>query len=95
MGDRELYSIEDARFLLGGIARKTIYDLLSYGELASVVIGRRRFIPAAAIANFIDARTTRDAPSERPAKGRTRSGQMPELKPLPATGGRRRSATRR
>jgi hypothetical protein len=45
---RELY-IEDARFALGGIARATIYDLLNNGELASVVIGRRRFIPAAAI----------------------------------------------
>jgi hypothetical protein len=33
MEDRELYSIEDARFLLGGIARKAIYDLLNDGEL--------------------------------------------------------------
>ncbi len=45
MKDRELYSIEDARFLLGGIARKTIYELLNEGELSSVIIGRRRLYP--------------------------------------------------
>jgi hypothetical protein len=32
--------------LLGGIARNTLYDLLRSGALASVPIGRRRFIPA-------------------------------------------------
>jgi hypothetical protein len=64
MKDRELYSIEDARFLLGGIARKTIYDLLNNGELASVIIGRRRFIPAAAITAFIGTMTTHCALGE-------------------------------
>jgi predicted DNA-binding transcriptional regulator AlpA len=33
---RELYSIEEARFVLGGISRATIYDLLNSGELPSV-----------------------------------------------------------
>jgi hypothetical protein len=50
MDTRELNSIEDARFTLGGISRATIYELLNNGELSSVVIGRRRFAPAAAIA---------------------------------------------
>ncbi len=82
MKDRELYSIEDARFLLGGIARKTIYDLLNDGELASVVIGRRRFIPAAAIAAFIATTTAHTAPSERRATGKRRAIQMPlQLEP--------------
>ena len=90
MKDRELYSIEDARFLLGGIARKTIYDLLNDGELASVVIGRRRFIPAAAITAFIGTSTTHVAPAERRASGRHRAIQMPlRLEPPPARGRRR------
>jgi hypothetical protein len=48
--ERELYSIEQARALLGGIARNTFYDLLRSGALASVPIGRRRFISARATA---------------------------------------------
>jgi hypothetical protein len=91
MKDRELYSIEDARFLLGGIARKTIYDLLNNGELASVIIGRRRFIPAAAITT-----ATRTAPSERRAVGRPRPVQMPLAldSPPAALRVRRRTPTR-
>jgi hypothetical protein len=58
MKHHELYSIEDARFPLGGIARKTIYVLLIDGELASVVIGRPRFIPAPTITVFIATSTT-------------------------------------
>jgi excisionase family DNA binding protein len=59
MQDRALYSIQEARKLLGGISRNTIYRLLRTGELASVVIGCRRCIPAAAIEEFIQASTTR------------------------------------
>jgi hypothetical protein len=93
MKDRELYSIEDARFLLGGIARKTIYDLLNDGELASVVIGRRRFIPAGAITAFIATTTTHTAPSERRATGKHRAVQMPlQLEP-PAARRPRRTGT--
>jgi hypothetical protein len=94
MKDRELYSIEDARFLLGGIARKTIYDLLNDGQLASVLIGRRRFIPAAAITTFIVTTTTRTAPSERRASGR-RPVQIPlQFEPPPPKPGRHRTPTR-
>lgn len=60
--DRELYSIEQARALLGGIARNTLYDLLRSGALASVPIGRRRFISARAIAAFIASTSTTEAP---------------------------------
>jgi len=60
--DRELYSIEQARALLGGIARNTLYDLLRSGALASVPIGRRRFISARAIAAFIAESSTTDGP---------------------------------
>ena len=60
--DRELYSIEQARAMLGGIARNTLYDLLRSGALASVPIGRRRFISARAIAAFIAESSTTDGP---------------------------------
>jgi hypothetical protein len=61
--DRALYSIEQARALLGGIARNTLYDLMRSGALASVPIGRRRFISASAIAAFIASSSTTEAPS--------------------------------
>jgi excisionase family DNA binding protein len=77
MDTRELYSIEDARFMLGGISRATIYDLLNNGELSSVVIGRRRFVPAAAIAAFVATSSTTTAPSQARATGRHRAVQMP------------------
>ena len=60
--ERELYSIEQARVLLGGIARNTLYDLLRSGALASVPIGRRRFISARAIAVFIAESSTHEGP---------------------------------
>jgi excisionase family DNA binding protein len=91
MNARELYSIEDARFLLGGIARKTIYDLLNNGDLSSVVIGRRRFISRAAVAAFIATSSTQTAPSERRATGKHRAIQIPlQLEPPAAKHSRRR-----
>jgi hypothetical protein len=62
--DRELYSIEQPRALLGGIARNTLYDLLRSGALTSVPIGRRRFIAAEAIAAFIATASTTDGPGD-------------------------------
>jgi hypothetical protein len=44
MNERELYSITEARERLGGISRNGIYALLRRGELASVVLGYRRFL---------------------------------------------------
>ena len=63
--DRELYSIEQARALLGGIARNTIYELIRNGELASVPIGRRRFIAASAISAFIATSSTTELPEAK------------------------------
>lgn len=93
---RELYSIEEARSLLGGIGREQIYGLLNSGELSSVTIGRRRFIPAGAIASFIAVSATNTAPSARRASGRHRSVQMPlEFELPPQSANRRRSASPR
>lgn len=91
MKTRELYSVEEARSLLGGISRVTIYNILNSGELTSVTIGRRRLIPAAAITAFIATASTNTAPSEKRATGRRRPVQIPlQLEPAPRSGVRRR-----
>jgi hypothetical protein len=77
MKDRKLYSIEEARELLGGISRNSIYALLRTGELASVVIGCRRFISDAAIAALISQCTTTVSPSQDAVRSRP-----PVQKPL-------------
>ena len=53
-----LYSTDEAREILGGIARDTIYGLLRTGKLASTVIGRRRFISQGALEAYVAANTT-------------------------------------
>lgn len=78
MQDRALYSIQEARKLLGGISRNTIYQLLRTGQLASVPIGSRRFISGEAIADLIERSTTTVSPSR--AAGRRR---LPDQKGLP------------
>jgi excisionase family DNA binding protein len=70
MQDRALYSIQEARKLPGGISRNTIYRLLRTGELASLVIGCRRFISRAAIQEFIQAATTRVSPARAAVRDR-------------------------
>lgn len=88
MHQAELYSIQQARRLLGGISRNTIYQLLRSGELPSVVIGCRRFISAAAIAELITRSTTTVSPSHASTRSR-RKGQS--ALPLPLTTGAPRS----
>ena len=67
--ERALYSMDEACVRLGGIAKNTLYRLLRSQQLASVVIGRRRFIAAEAIAAFV-ANTSKPQASEgAPAAG--------------------------
>ena len=70
MQDRALYSIHEARKLLGGISRNSIYAMLRTGELASVVIGCRRFISDSAIAALISKATTTISPSQEAVRSR-------------------------
>ena len=63
MNKPELYTIREAMELLGKISRNSIYSLLRDGRLASLKIGRRRFIPPHAIKDFVDASTNTDSPS--------------------------------
>jgi hypothetical protein len=85
MQDRALYSIQESRRLLGGISRNTIYDLLRTGQLASVLIGCRRFISADAIADLIARSTTTESPSRVSCRRRRLPAQQPLPFPLPGS----------
>ena len=85
MLDRALYSIQESRELLGGISRNTIYDLMRTGQLASVLIGCRRFISADAIADLIARSTTTVSPSRVACRQRRLPDQQPLPLPLPAS----------
>ncbi|MDB6013975.1 MAG: hypothetical protein JWL65_6225 [Gammaproteobacteria bacterium] len=78
MNDRALYSVTEARELLGRISRNSIYALLRSGELASVVLGCRRFISREAISALIAKSTTTTSPAIEPTRSR-----KPEQNPLP------------
>lgn len=88
MNKKDLYTILEAMELLGGISRNTIYNLMRDGRLASVPIGRRRFIPAVAIEDFIATSTTTDSPSLTSRRSR-RAAQIP-LRLAPVRNGRNR-----
>ena len=81
MQDRALYSIQEARKLLGGISRNTIYRLLGSGEFASVVIGCRRFISPAAIAELVSRSTTTVCPSLASTRSRLTAQAVLPLPP--------------
>ena len=82
MDQPELYSIQEARKVLGGISRNTIYQLLRSGELASVIIGCRRFISAAAITELITRSTTTASPARVSTRSRRKRQNTLPL-PLP------------
>jgi excisionase family DNA binding protein len=84
MQDRALYCIHEARKLLGGISRNTIYRLLRTGELASVVIGCRRFISPEAIDELVARSTTTISPSLASTRSRL-TGQTVLPLPLPSS----------
>lgn len=83
MQERDLYSIDEARERLGGISRNSIYQILRTGQLASVVIGSRRFVSAAAIAQLITKSTTTESPTEAAARAPIRSKRKRDLAASP------------
>lgn len=91
---RELYSIKEARELLGGISRNSIYELLRSGSLPSVVLGCRRFIAATAIAELIEKSTTRVSPSRDCVRSRMSAQKTLPFCLSPAAGSRTRRAKR-
>jgi hypothetical protein len=91
MQQPELYSIHEARKQLGGISRNMIYQLLRSGDLASVVIGCRRFVSAAAITELITRSTTTVSPARASTRLlRTRQCALPlSLSPAARAPGQR------
>jgi excisionase family DNA binding protein len=89
---RELYSIKEARELLGGISRNSIYELLRAGNLPSVVLGCRRFIAASAITELIEKSTTSVSPSRDCARSRKSAQRSLPFCLSPVAGSRSRSA---
>ncbi|ORA47290.1 hypothetical protein BST22_20170 [Mycolicibacterium chubuense] len=49
-----LYSVKEIQSKLS-VSRSTLYHLLDEGQLPSVRIGRRRFVTAAALTEFVKA----------------------------------------
>ena len=83
MKNRPLHPIPEAQELLGGICRNKIYNLMNTGELASVVIGCRRFISDEAISAFIAKSTTTQSPAKDPARSRKTRKTAPLPLPSP------------
>ncbi len=48
-----LYGIRETCEILGGLGRSRLYGELASGRLKSLKVGRRRLIPASAIADYI------------------------------------------
>lgn len=76
MSNTDLYTVQEAMNMLGGISRNTIYKLMREGLLASVPIGRRRFIQGRAIDDCVAAATTTQSPSVT-GHGIQRARQIP------------------
>ena len=92
MTSRELYPIKEAQHLLGGISRNSIYELLRSGQLPSVVLGCRRFIAAAAIAELIAKSTTTVSPALDGARSRMPTQRTLALRLPSVIGSRSRKA---
>jgi excisionase family DNA binding protein len=60
---RAAYPLEEARQLLGGIARQTIYAMRDRGEIRLVKLGRRTLVPASEIRRLSGESTTHDTES--------------------------------
>lgn len=86
-GNRVLYSINEARALLGGISQTTLYALLRTSELASVVIGCRRFNSKDSIAEFVKGVTTTMSPSRTTSRGTSSSAHFRSRYPLQSSSG--------
>lgn len=50
-----LYNIEGTQQRLGNLGRTRVFDLIRTGQLESVKIGRRRFVPESAIHRYIES----------------------------------------
>ncbi len=70
MENKLLLSAEEAASRLG-VGRTTIFELLAAGDLQSLKIGRRRLIPVAALAAFVQRMSTAEPADQlMPTDGR-------------------------
>lgn len=53
--ERLLIPYDEARHMLGGIGRTTLYELIGNGHLEQRNIGRRGFITAKSLAAYVDS----------------------------------------
>ena len=90
MSNRVLYSITDARELLGKMSRNMIYGLLRSGELPSVIIGCRRYISAEAISELVKKSTTTRSPAVQALRSRPIQPSLGLLSPPQSARSRRR-----
>jgi len=49
-----LLTVTQACEMLGGTARSTFYGLMNDGRIATVTVGKRRFVRPEALADFVD-----------------------------------------
>ncbi len=54
---RRLVSFPDARCVLGGIGRTTVYELIRRGDLVKVNIGSRGFVTSESLDAYLDRLT--------------------------------------
>lgn len=94
MNDRVLYSITEARALLGKMSRNVIYDLLRSGELPSVVIGCRRYISAEAISQLVKKSTTTRSPAVEALRSRPMQPSLGLIPPPQSARSRRQDSSR-
>jgi excisionase family DNA binding protein len=48
-----LLPVSDTGKALGGLGRTKVFELIKSGELRTVKIGRRRFVPASAVEEYV------------------------------------------
>jgi len=61
--DPLLYSIKDARAMIGNISQASIYNLINSGQIRTRRIGRRRFILRSSLLELL--KTDRELPRRR------------------------------
>lgn len=53
---RTAYSLDEAARSLG-LSRRTLYDLMDRGQLATVKLGKRRLVPATELERLVSTQT--------------------------------------
>ncbi len=54
--DQLIHTVNEARALLAGMSRAVFYNEVNSGRLRSFKLGRRRYIPADALRDYVKAR---------------------------------------